>query len=386
MRPVLRPRSNLRSFAIAAALALSSGSALAQQAVITGRVQGEQGNPLSAANVFITEMSISVASNQEGNFRIVVPAERVRGQTVLLRVRAIGHVPMSRQVVLAAGERVESFTLKQDINRLSDVVVTGTVGEGTERSKVPYAVSRLTAEDMPVPALDPITALQGKMPGVRVAKTGGRPGQSPEIMMRGPTSINTTGRTGGPLIIIDGVIMRTNNPEELGGMDIESVEVVKGAAGASLYGTTAANGVIVIKTKRGANQDGVKFNVRTEYGFSDLNSLDYGQPTNHHLQLDETGKRFCVLGSSNIAPCSQTVDWMTEILRINNVAADTVRTPQSIQWNAPAFAGGELLNVFQSQIWPNQYYDGFAQVSTRNPISVTSLDASGRAGSRSLST
>ena len=80
--------------------------------------------------------------------------------------------------------------------------------------------------------------------------------------------------------------------------------------------------------------------VRTEFGVSDLNSLDYGQPTNHHLQLDETGKRFCVLGSSNIAPCSQTVDWMTEILRINNVAADTVRTPQSIQWNAPAVAGG----------------------------------------------
>ena len=381
MRPVLRPRSNLRSFAIAAALALSSGSAFAQQAVITGRVQSEQGQPLAAANVFITEMSLSVATNQEGVYRLVVPAERVRGQSVLLRARAIGHTPLGRQITLAAGESAQNFTLKQDINRLSDIVVTGTVGEGTERAKVPYAVSRLTAEEIPVPALDPITALQGKMPGVRIAKTGGRPGQSPEIMMRGPTSINTTGRAGGPLIIVDGVIMRTNNPEELGGMDIESVEVIKGAAGASLYGTTAANGVIVIKTKRGANQDGVKFNVRTEYGFSDLNSLDYGQPTNHHLQLDETGKRFCVTGASNIAPCSQTIDWMTEILRINNVAADTVRTQQNLQWNAPAFAGGELLNVFQSQIWPNQYYDGFAQVSSRNPISVTSLDASGRAGS-----
>ena len=71
MRPVLRPRSNLRSFAIAAALALSSGSALAQQAVILRSRHGEQGQPLAAANVFITEMNISVGANHDGTYRIV---------------------------------------------------------------------------------------------------------------------------------------------------------------------------------------------------------------------------------------------------------------------------------------------------------------------------
>lgn len=378
MRPVLRPRSNLRSFAIAAALALSSGSALAQQAVITGRVTGEQGQPLSAANVFITEMNLSIGTNQEGAYRLVIPAERVSGQSVLLRARAIGHTPLARQITLTAGDKTENFTLKQDINRLSDVVVTGTVGEGTERSKVPYAVSRLTAEEIPVPALDPITALAGKMPGVRIAQTSGRPGSTPEIMMRGPTSINAQGRGQGPMFIVDGVIMHVGSMEELGGLDIESVEVVKGAAGASLYGTTAANGVIVIKTKRGGTQEGVKLNVRSEYGFSDVNSLDYGQPKNHHLQLDETGKRFCVNNSANRAGCTQTFDWMTEILRINNVNADTVRTPQSAQYNAPALSSGELLNVFQASIWPNQYYDGFAQVATRNPIMLNTIDATGK--------
>ena len=300
MRPVLRPRSNLRSFAIAAALALSSGSALAQQAVITGRVTGEQGQPLSAANVFITEMSLSVGANEQGVYRMVVPAERVRGQSVLLRVRAIGHTPMARQITMSAGDHTENFTLKQDINRLSDVVVTGTVGEGTERSKVPYAVSRLTQEDIPVPAVDPITALAGKMPGVRIAQTSGRPGSNPEIMMRGVRSINATGRSQQPLIIVDGVVMNVGSLDEVGGLDIESVEVVKGAAGASLYGSTAANGVIVIKTKRGGTQEGVKFNVRSEYGISDVNSLNYGLPENHNLQLDETGKRFCVAGSGAV--------------------------------------------------------------------------------------
>ena len=80
MRPVLRPRSSHFSFAIAAALALSSGSALAQQAVISGRVTSEQGQPLATANVFITEMNVSVPTNEQGAYRITLPADRVRGQ------------------------------------------------------------------------------------------------------------------------------------------------------------------------------------------------------------------------------------------------------------------------------------------------------------------
>ena len=106
--------------------------------------------------------------------------------------------------------------------------------------------------------------------------------------------------------------------------------------------------MIVIKTKRGASRDGVKFTFRSEYGLSDLNSTQYGQPINHPLQLDETGTRFCVVGSGNAAPCSRTYKWMDEILRINNVNADTNRVQQSAQWNSPG-AGGELLNVYPGQ-------------------------------------
>jgi TonB-dependent SusC/RagA subfamily outer membrane receptor len=183
------------------------------------------------------------------------------------------------------------------------------------------------------------------------------------------------------MIIVDGVIMRVGNLTEIGGLDIESVEVVKGAAGASLYGTSAANGVMIIKTKRGGSQDGVKFNVRSEYGFNDISSFDYGQPVNHHLQLDETGKRFCVQGASNTSNCSRTMVFMDEIMRINNVNADTTRTPQLFQWNAPAVSGGELLNVYQANLWPGQYYNSFAQISARNASAITSIDATGRMGS-----
>ncbi len=359
-------------------LAISPGIALAQSAVITGKVVGESGQPVEAANLYINDLAVSVGTNALGNYTITIPAARVSGQKVNLRIRAIGQQSQLRLVTIAAGTQTQNFTMQQDVNRLSEVVVTGVV-EGTERAKVPFAVGRITAEDMPVPALDPIRALAGKVAGLRVAQTSGRPGSTPEIQLRGPTSINAAGRGQGPLIIVDGAIMNVGSLEELGGLDMESVEVVKGAAGASLYGTRAANGVITIRTKRGSSgSDGIKFSARSEFGYSDINSLNYGQPVNHQLQLDETGKRFCVQGSGNIASCSRTINWLTEIYRINNVNADTIRTPVTTQYSTPGLA--DLQNVYQAQIWPTQYYNILAQSLSRNPINLQAVDATGKLG------
>jgi TonB-linked SusC/RagA family outer membrane protein len=361
------------------ALLAAPVTAYAQNVVITGKVTAESGQPLEAVQVFIDELKLGGQTTNAGTYSVTVPAARVSGQTATMKVRAIGYRPETFAITLRPGQAItKDFVLRVDVNRLSEVVVTGSI-EGTERANVPFAVGRLAQEDMPVPAANPMNALQGKVPGMRIAQAGGAPGTTPEIMMRGPTSINADGRSQSPLIIVDGVIMRVGNLTEIGGLDIESVEVVKGAAGASLYGTTAANGVMIIKTKRGGNQDGVRFNVRSEYGFNDMNSLVYGMPLNHHIQLSETGKRFCVL-TTNLAPCSRTLDWMSEIMRVNAINTDTTRTTQNAQWNAPG-SGGELQNVYQANIWPNQYYNTFAQIATQNPTSILSVDATGRAGS-----
>lgn len=370
------------SFALAIlAVHATVATAAAQPAVISGRVATEQGNPLEVATVWIPELNIAGLTDAQGRYTLTVPAARMTGQTVVLRARRIGYLAGQRPVTLTPGPQSQDFALKQDVNRLQEVVVTGVVGAAIERSKVPFAVGRVTAEDMPVPALDPLRALAGKVAGMRVAQTGGRPGTTPEIMLRGPTSINAAGRGQGPLIILDGTILNVGSLEELGALDIESVEVVKGAAGASLYGTRAANGVITITTKRGGTQDGVRFNLRTEYGISDLNSIEYGMPLNHQLQLDETGTRFCVGGSSNIAPCSRTLRWMDEILRINGVAADTLRTPQTIQFASPSASTGDLQNLYQVQIWPERYYNPLAQAMRRNPTTLNAVDATGKVGS-----
>ena len=359
-------------------VAASAARAQSQNAIITGKVVGDAGQPIEFANVFISELVLSVPTNAQGSYSISIPAARALGQAVNLRVRAVGYQPGMVAIKLTGGAQSHNFSLKKDINRLSEIVVTGSI-EGTERSKVPFAIGRVTAADLPVPALNPVTALQGKVAGMRIASTSGQPGSTPAILLRGPTSINASGRSTGPLLIVDGTILRNQSLNEIGGLDIESVEVVKGAAGAALYGSSAANGVIVIKTKRGASRDEVKFNFRSEYGISDLNSSQYGAPEFHPLQLDETGTRFCVAGAGNVAPCSRTFNWMEEILRINSVNADTIRTQQSAQFNSPG-SGGELLNVFQANVWPGQRYNAFAQMSQQNPVTLNSLDASGRAG------
>ena len=103
MRLVLRPRCSLRSFAIAAALALSSERAFAQAAVITGRVTSDAGVALQGANVFITELNVSVGTNENGQYTINIPPARISGQSVPLRVRSVGFLPQNRAVTLAAG-------------------------------------------------------------------------------------------------------------------------------------------------------------------------------------------------------------------------------------------------------------------------------------------
>ena len=204
-------RNNTRARAIfvavvGAVIAMGTPTqAEAQGAVINGKVTSEFGANIEGANVYISDLSVSILTNAEGNYTISLPAARVNGQLANLRVRAVGYQPQVRPVRITAGTQTFNFVLKQDVNRLDEIVVTGVV-EGVERAKVPFAVARLTSEDIPVPAIDPLRALQGKVAGVRIAQTSGQPGSTPEILMRGPTSINASGRGQEPLYIVDGVI------------------------------------------------------------------------------------------------------------------------------------------------------------------------------------
>src|ERR1043166_7380295 len=188
--------------AAALGLAVPVARAQGQNAGINGKVTSEFGQPLEGANGFIPEMSLSRATDAQGNFTLTIPPARVaalRDQSVVLRVRAIGFIADSRPIRITAGTQTVNFSLKQDVNRRREVVAPGVVGEGVERSKVPFAVARVTEEALPVPALDPLQALEGKIAGVRIASTSGQPGTAPSVLLRGPTSINAQGRSQEPL-------------------------------------------------------------------------------------------------------------------------------------------------------------------------------------------
>jgi TonB-linked SusC/RagA family outer membrane protein len=383
MRPGLRPRTFLYGLAVGGALALSSGTARAQGAVITGRVLGEQGQPLATSNVFITEMNVSVSANEQGEYRITLPAERVRGQLVMLRARAIGHVPQARQITLKAGESSENFSLKQDVNRLSEVVVTGVTG-ATEKKKLAFAVNTVDAADMPVPAASALTALQGKVPGAQITMPSGRPGTAPSIVLRGPKSINANGRSQSPLFIVDGVILNGNS-QDINPQDIESIEIVNGAAASSLYGARAAAGVVQITTKSAKNAgQGAKFNLRSEYGFNDVQS-EYPYAQRHFLMMDETNTRFCIK-QSGLPACSRSVDFEDEARRINDVAGVSALAPYNFERDGGiglALTKPELRGLFQVNQWPKRY-NPMDQTVTNGLYENTNLDMLAHVGSTSV--
>jgi len=370
-------------FCAAAALALlfvgGVRQAAAQDAVIRGTITSERGEKVTGANVFIEELRIGVATSATGQYVLPVPGARVRGQQVVLRVRSIGFKPTSRIVTLTAGDQIIDLTVAYDVNLLEAIVVTGTL-EATAAVNVPFAVGNVDASQMPVAAANPLSQLQGKVPGVNIVSASGRPGAQPAVILRAPTSMNASGRGQDPLYIVDGVIINGNLPD-LNPSDIENVQVVKGAAGASMYGARAGNGVINITTKSGRRAlEGVKFNVRSEGGVSDI-ERDFGLARYHALVTDETGTMFCEAVTGQPL-CARTFDYWAEQARVNNAPGDFALGPKNFPIDpGSTIAGQPLRQRFQVQAWPGTSYNAVNQLVTPKPFTNNSMDLTGRFGS-----
>ncbi|HUF25472.1 MAG TPA: SusC/RagA family TonB-linked outer membrane protein [Gemmatimonadaceae bacterium] len=239
-----------------------------QGAVITGRVTSDRGEPLGGASVVVGNTNLGAVASTNGSYTITVAAEAVRGQQVAVTARYIGYRPSTRTITLTSGTQQLDFELRQDPLRLEEVIVTG-VGEAMSLRKVPFAVGRVTEEQLQlVPGSSALVALQGKVAGVRLTPTTAQPGGEVSIRLRGATSIS--GRQD-PLFIIDGVIT-SFGLADIAPEDIERVEVIKGAAASSLYGSNAANGVVQVFTKRGSSlADGaLRVTTRVEGGINHM--------------------------------------------------------------------------------------------------------------------
>jgi TonB-linked SusC/RagA family outer membrane protein len=357
----------------------------AQGAVITGTVTDESGVPLEGAQVMIEALTISVGTNVQGRYVINVAGGRITGQQVMLRVRSIGYAPQALMITLTPGSHTHDFKLKVDVNRLSQVVITG-VTAGTEQKKLPFTVAQVSAADMPVPAMNPVAAMQGKVTGFYTATSSGRPGATLAVTIRTPNSlIGTTS----PLYIVDGVIA-TQGIGEIDPLDIESVEVVKGASASTLYGSRAAAGVIQITTKSGKSaSEGIRFNTRVEYGASDIEGA-YRPALTNFLTMDETHTRFCAksgatstsVAAIGVQDCMQTLDIYQEALRVNEQSGTTIISPTKFLTDGGISLAPPKINLrglFQVNLWPTTY-DVVRQAMTNGPYTNSTVDLSGRFG------
>jgi len=281
-------RSNLsRGFLVLLLTALGFGSLAAQTGRITGRIVDSDGQPLSDVQISLDDTNIGTLSNQEGRYLLLNVPVGIYTVTAQLIGYATRHATNVR--VTADEQAIVDFTMPMKALVMEELVVTGTV-DPIEGIKVPFTVGKVSTENMAVPTTQSaLASIQGKVAGVQVVRGSGQPGQGVNILLRTPTSVE---RSNTPMFVVDGVILSSTiggTTVDLESLDIESVEVVKGAAAASLYGSRAASGVIQITTKRGDHlaMDQTQIKVRSEMGTSQLPHKIPTSRKHHYLQAED---------------------------------------------------------------------------------------------------
>jgi TonB-linked SusC/RagA family outer membrane protein len=224
-------------------------SAMAQNKTITGRVVGaDDGLPLPGVSVRVKGGAVGTSTNVDGNFSLSVSSD-----SKVLTFTYIGYLTQS---VTIGSEGSVNVRLVSDSQQIAEVVVTGYgVAQKRDLGSASVRVTGKQIENLPIQSFD--RALQGRAAGVQVTSQSGQPGGAINVRVRGVGSINAGND---PLYIVDGIQLKTggtsgqastNTLASINPNDIENIEVLKDAASASIYGAAAANGVVLITTKKG---------------------------------------------------------------------------------------------------------------------------------------
>jgi TonB-dependent SusC/RagA subfamily outer membrane receptor len=268
-----RPRSASLSLALVALLATTAS---AQQTEVAGTVlDSRTGRPLDRVQV-VAGTGAGVRSDTRGRFRIT----GLTGTTVTLNVALIGYRPTTQTATV--GDQEVTIRLTEMAVNLGEIVVTGTV-EGAEKRTLPNSVTSVRASEVQdlVPSQDLSNLINSRAPGVVVIPGTGQIGSGPRIRIRGVNSFSLTDQ---PLIYIDGVRVANDvstgvfvqgfgsgiasRLNDLDPDQIESIEIIKGPAAATLYGTEASNGVIQVITKKGKVQSRPDIKLGLRFGDS----------------------------------------------------------------------------------------------------------------------
>ncbi|QCR23295.1 TonB-dependent receptor [Pontibacter sp. SGAir0037] len=228
-------------------LLLTSGIVYAQN-TITGKVtSAKEGDPLPGVSVVVKGTNVATTTNLEGNFQLNAP-----DNAETLVINFLGYLKVEEPI---GNRSVINIALQEDVKTLEEVVVIG-YGE-QKKSVVTGAISSVKASDlenMPITRVE--QALQGRTSGLTITQNSGQPGAASTVRVRGTTTIGNSD----PLYVVDGVPVE-GGIDYLNQSDIESIEVLKDAASQAIYGARAANGVILVTTKKGkSGQLSVNYN------------------------------------------------------------------------------------------------------------------------------
>ena len=265
-------------------------SAWAQERVVSGKITpAEDGSTLPGVNVVLKGTTNGTVTDVDGNYRLNVPST---GGTLVY-----SFIGLQSQEI-AIGERsIIDVSMGADVQQLTEVIVTA-VGIEREKKALGYSVATVSADNLQQRSeVDPLRALQGKMPGVNITGGGGGPGQSTKINIRGISSL--TGNTQ-PLFVVDGIpfdnsvnsntsqgsngenagnnTMFSNRAFDLDPNNIASISILKGAAAAALYGSRATNGVVIVTTKAASKgtKKGMEINVTSAFNVEEISGIpDY---------------------------------------------------------------------------------------------------------------
>jgi len=324
LRRLLWPKFKLLPFLTAAVILCcasvntveAKSSAVFQESTVSGQVLDEANAPIPGVNIVVKGTTNGTTTDANGNYRIALT-----NSNATLIFSFIGYVTQE----VAVGDRTTiNVSLVADVATLAEVVV---VGYGTQtKSSVTGAISSVNSKEisaLPVPSVS--AALQGRVPGVLVTNNGG-PGTSAIVRIRGIGSIT---QNADPLYVVDGFPAPNFNLNSVDTKDIESVEILKDAAATAVYGSRAANGVVIITTKSGSKDQKVHVDIEaytgTQSAWKKLDLLNRDQYLAYGTALANGAggsppSRFSSMDQPIYAGTTQTfaqtnTDWQDEMFR-----------------------------------------------------------------------
>ena len=320
---------------------------------ITGRVTDETNAALPGVNVLVKGTSNGTATDSNGAYSLTIPDDAANGVIVF---SFIGYVTMEEPI---NGRSVIDVVLRADVQNLNEVVVIGY--QTVEKKDLTGAVSLVDpASSNRVTANSLAESIQGLAPGVTV-RNGGAPGQMSRIEIRGAASFTNTD----PLYVIDGMIADANTT--INNNDIESIQILKDASAAAIYGSRAANGVIIITTKQGTEGE-AKVSFSAKYGIQQvpkrwdvMNNVEFAEM--QRTQYENSGVTPPVSVTSGFDPAVNT-DWQEEVIRTGTLQDYNLSISGGSKTGTYLISGSYFTN--DGVLIGNSFNRGSLRVNTRS--------------------